>query len=100
MYRLQFHFEVAKGHAREALAASKQLSDLARERGWKVPTLWQVSFGPFNRFIEETEYQTLAEYEAESEAQQADDDYKAAFRSRSEVVVQSTGSLVLLEQAS
>jgi hypothetical protein len=100
MYRLQFHFEVAKGHAREAMTASERLRDLARQRGWSVPQLWHVSFGPFNRFIEESEYESLAAYEAANDAQQSDDEYLANWRSRSDVVVPGTGSLVLLDDAS
>ena len=100
MYRLQFHFEVAKGQARDAMAASERLKELASQRGWSVPTLWHVSFGPFNRFIEETEYESLAAFEAATDAQQSDDEYSTIWRSRSDVVVPGTGSLELLDEAS
>lgn len=99
MYRLQFHFEVTKGQARDAMAASERLRELAGVRGWSVPTLWHVSFGPFNRFIEETEYESLAAFEAATSAQQSDDEYSPIWRSRSDVIVPGTGSLVLLDKA-
>jgi hypothetical protein len=100
MYRLQFHFEVAKGQARHAMAASERLKELAGQRGWSVPRLWHVAFGPFNRYIEESEYESLAAFEAASDAQQSDKEYLSLWRSRSDVVVPGTGSLVLLEEAS
>jgi hypothetical protein len=53
---------------------------------------------PFNRFIEETEYETLSDYEREGEAQGSDARIVAALRSRSDVVV--PGSRQLLETAS
>ena len=97
MYRLQFHFEVVKGKAGEAIAISERLRNLAQERGWRTPTLWHVAFGPYNRFIEETEYDTLAALEAETEAQQGESAFTAELRARSEVVVAGTGRRELIE---
>lgn len=98
MYRLQFHFEAVKGQAGEAIAATERLRDIARERGWREATLWHVSFGPYNHFVEETEYDNLTQYEAETAAQQDEAAFTALLRARSDVVVPGSGRRELLER--
>lgn len=97
MYRLERRLEVAYGRARDLLDADSRIRALAGERGWRIPTLWNVSFGPINVFVATTDYDTLADYERENIEQLADAAWMNAIRAMNDFTVQGTASTELRE---
>jgi hypothetical protein len=91
MVRFRFIVQVRYGQFAEYLKAVEQLNEIARERGWAVPTLWVATAGTANELIAEFDYPDLATFEREGEAQSSDAEWMKVIRSTVDFVVQGSG---------
>src|SRR5438309_10872002 len=97
MYTHRLRFQVTYGKAREAMKWAEDMNALAAERGWAKGVLWNVSFGPVNAFVMEWDYESLAVFEQETNAQYTDSSFMTLFRSANDFGVEGETATELLE---
>jgi hypothetical protein len=72
---------------------------LCERLGTPKSSLWTESFGPFNNIVMETEYASLAEYEAATQKLYADPEALELSRALGAVTLAEAGHTELWEQA-
>lgn len=90
MYRHHYRCEVRYGDLRQFVALSREISALERARGWAVSTVWTPVVGVPNEVIVTAEYESLAAFEQERHARQADTEYLKLSRHAEELMTPGT----------
>lgn len=99
MYQLRNTITVRYGQFREYHAAMEQLNEIARQRGWVEAKRFVPVAGVDNQYVCQWEYETLADYERETESFYTDTEAMKVFRSAAEFVTEGTSMSELLESA-
>jgi hypothetical protein len=99
MYQLRNSVTVRYGKFREYHAVMDQLNEIARQRGWVEAKRFVPVAGLDNQYISQWEYETLADYERETESFSADTEAMKVFRGAAEFVIEGTSRSELLESA-
>ena len=98
MYRHHYRCEVSYGHFRHFVEISRQISELERERGWAVSTIWTPTVGPANEAVVIAEYPNLDAFERERAARYADSEYMRLALKAEELMSPGTFRDELLEE--
>ena len=99
MYQIRNTVTVRYGKFRECHAAVEQLNEIARQRGWVEPKRFVPVAGVDNQYICQWEYETLADFERETESFYTDTEAMKVFRSAAEFVIEGTSTSELLQSA-
>ncbi len=99
MYQIRNTVTVRYGKFREYHAAMEQLNEIARQRGWVEPKRFVPVAGVDNQYICQWEYETLADFERETESFYTDTEAMKVFRSAAEFVIEGTSTSELLQSA-
>jgi hypothetical protein len=99
MYQLRNTVTVRYGKFREYHAAMGQLNEIARQRGWREASLLVPVAGVDNQYICQWGFETLADYERETESFYSDTEAMKVFRSAAELVIEGTSTSELLTTA-
>ena len=99
MYQMRNTVTVRYGKFREYHAAMEQLNEIARQRGRVEATLLVPVAGVDNQYVCQWEYETLADYERESESFYTDADAMKVFRGAADFVIEGSSRSELLESA-
>jgi hypothetical protein len=99
MYQLRNTVTVRYGKFREYHAAMEQLNEIARQRGWLEASLFVPVAGVDNQYICQWNYETLADYERETEGFYSDTEAMKVFRSAAKLVIEGTSRSELLTSA-
>ncbi len=99
MYQQRNTVTVRYGKFREYHAAMEQLNEIARQRGWVEAKRFVPVTGVDNQYICQWEFETLADYERETESFYTDTEAMKVFRGAAEFVIEGTSMSELLESA-
>jgi hypothetical protein len=99
MYQMRNTVIVRYGKFREFHAAMEQLNEIARQRGWVEAKHLVPVAGLDNQYVCQWEYETLADYERETESFYTDDEAMKTFRGAAEFVIEGSSTSELLESA-
>jgi len=99
MYRVNFVQEAKYGHFADLLRSCEELNEIARSRGWKEGRFWTPTAGRANELVVEFEYDTLADYQRETEAFYSDPECMKVLRQSSDYVVQGSARTRIYETA-
>jgi hypothetical protein len=83
--------EVQYGHFAEVLRGYEELNEICRSRGWKPAALRVKSGGRANYLTADCEYDSLDQWQQESEAAYGDPEFMKVYRSCGQYCVQGTG---------
>ena len=97
MLRTVIRWEIAYGHAKEAIAGIAALNAVCRDRGWAESTTWAPFSGKENEITLICDYPDLATYVAERDARFADAEFMDAWRLCAQHAVQGSISNEVLE---
>lgn len=92
MIRVETQMSVRLGHFNQVLEISQQLNELARANGWTESRFWIAETGPANTFVVESDFASMADYERESEATYASEEWMKLIRASIDHVIE--GSVV------
>lgn len=81
---------VKYGHFNDVLENSRKLNELARQNGWTESRFWVSMAGQDNTFVVETDFESMAAYERESDATYADEEYMKLIRANIDDIVEGT----------
>lgn len=98
VYRHHYRCEVRYGDLRQFVDLSRAISDLERQRGWAVSSVWTPVVGTANEVIVIAEYESLAAFEQERSARRADAEYLRLSRQAEELMAPGTFRDELLEE--
>jgi hypothetical protein len=99
MYQQRNTVTVRYGKFREYHAAMEQLNEIARQRGWREASMFVPVAGVDNQYICQWDFETLADYERETEAFFSDAEAMKVFRGAAEFVIEGTSTSELLTSA-
>jgi hypothetical protein len=99
MYQMRNTVTVRYGKFREYHAAMEQLNEIARQRGWVEARHLVPVAGVDNQYVCQWEYETLADYERETESFFTDAEAMKVFRGAAEFVIEGSSMSELLESA-
>ena len=87
MIRVRTQMRARLGHFNQVLQNSQQLNELARKNGWAESRFWVAQTGRANTFVVETDFPSMADYERESEATYASEEWMRLIRANVDHVV-------------
>ena len=99
MYQMRNTVTVRYGKFREYHAAMEQLNEIARQRAWVEAKHLVPVAGVDNQYVCQWEYETLADYERETESFYTDEEAMKVFRGAAEFVIAGSSTSELLESA-
>ena len=97
MVRAVLRFEIAYGHAKEAIAGLEALNAVDRDHGWSEWTAWAPFSGKENEVILTCDYPDIATYVADRDAAFADAEWMNVWRQCAEHAVQGSIRTEILE---
>lgn len=99
MYRYRQTAQVLYGHFADYLGALEELNEIAADRGWRTSSFWVPVAGASNEIVLEVEYDSLAQYEEETNQLQSDAEFMKVVRRASQFVVQGSARDEILTAA-
>jgi hypothetical protein len=99
MYQLRNTVTVRYGKFREYHAAMEQLNEIARQRGWVEAKRFVPVAGVDNQYVRQWEYESLADFERETESFYTDAEAMKVFRDAAELVIEGSSTSELLVSA-